>query len=100
MEEYEGYKREEAKEAYAKKLDVADFIQIKFQEGPIKEVGVNGAQVDDVLTTCLEKLQGFNAKFACTENTYAIQHLQETLFWLRARRENREKRGVEGFNRL
>lgn len=108
MEEYEGYKREEKNEkAYAmkdaaeKKMDSMDYAQhIKFQDGPIKEAGVNGAQVDDVLGVCLEKLQGFNANFACAENTYAIQHLQETLFWLRARRENREKRGVEGFNRL
>jgi hypothetical protein len=114
MEEYEGYKREEKeptikkgyepserKDAAERKMVPMDYAQqIIFQEGPLKEVGVNGAQVDDVLAVCLEKLQGFNTNFACTENTYAIQHLKETLFWLRERRENREKRGVEGFNRL
>jgi hypothetical protein len=76
------------------------FMPIKFQDGPINEVGVNGVQVDDVLFKCLEKLQGFNGNFPCTENTNAIQHLQETLFWLRQRRENRVARGVEGFNKL
>jgi hypothetical protein len=105
MEEYEGKSFEpqvkKGYEASERKMDSTDYAQqTKFQEGPVKEVGVNGAQVDDVLAVCLEKIKGFNANFACTENTYAIQHIQEALFWLRERKENREKRGVEGFNRL
>jgi hypothetical protein len=100
MEEYEGHRIAEEKE-YKRKMESMDYAQeIKFQEGPIKEVGVNGAQVDDVLTVCLGKIKEFNINFSCAENAYAIQHLQETLFWLRERRENRVKRGVEGFSRL
>lgn len=69
------------------------------QRGPVAEVGVNGCQVDDILTFCLGTLQTFNKKFPCRENSIAITKLQEALMWLGERRRDRADRGVEGYDK-
>lgn len=70
---------------------------IVFQDGPIKEVGVNGCQVDDVIAIAIERLTQLQTEdFDCRENALAITKLQEALHWLEHRTSNREKRGVEG----
>jgi len=66
------------------------------QRGPIKDVGVNGCQVDDVITFALGTLQALNKKFPCRENSLAITKLEEALHWLDARKQDREERKVEG----
>ena len=66
------------------------------QRGPIKEVGVNGCQIDDILTFALGTLQTFNKKFPCRENSVAITHLETCLLWLDKRKRDREARKVEG----
>jgi len=71
-------------------------LSFTLQNGPIKEVGVNGCQIDTVIETVKVVLEGLNAKFPCQENAYAITKLDEALHWLNARKVNREKRGVEG----
>jgi hypothetical protein len=74
---------------------------VALQQGPVKELGVNGAQIDDVLTVCLEFLRGANTYFPCRENSLAITKLEECLMWLDARTKDREHRGIEGrYSRL
>lgn len=66
------------------------------QRGPIKDYGVNGCQVDDMITFALGTLQTFQKKFPCRENALAITKLEESLHWLDARQRDREARRVEG----
>lgn len=70
---------------------------IHFQEGPIKECGVNGVCNEDLINMVLCRLQHFQeSEFKCRENALAITKLEEALLWLRARTMAREARGVEG----
>jgi len=70
---------------------------IHFQEGPIKECGVNGVCNEDLINMVICRLEGFqNSEFACRENALAITKLEEALLWLRKRTMARESRGVEG----
>jgi len=71
-------------------------IEIKLQSGPIKEVGVNGVQIDDVLELVRNIIEGFNIQYPCRENSIVITKLDEALLWLLKRKMDREKRGVEG----
>ena len=72
------------------------FIDVKFQNGPIKEHGVNGCQVDEVLQLCVEKLQEFNRRLPCRETSLAITKVEEALHWLDHRTRRRLAEGVEG----
>lgn len=70
---------------------------IDFQEGPIKECGVNGVCNEDLINMVIIRLVCFqNSKFKCKENDMAITKLEEALLWLRKRTMSRESRGVEG----
>lgn len=71
-------------------------LSFTIQNGPIKEVGVNGCQVDTVIEAAKAMLDGLNKVFPCRENACAITKLDEALHWLEARKRNREARGVEG----
>lgn len=73
--------------------------KIHFQEGPIKECGVNGVANEDLLVMVVRRLQGFQeSEYKCRENAMAITKLEEALLWLRKRTMGRENRGVEGTN--
>jgi hypothetical protein len=73
------------------------YVVIKFQEGTVEEVGVNGVQIEDIIDILVERLQGFqNGGFPCRENALAITHLQEAQNWLYRRTMERKKQGVEG----
>ncbi len=74
-------------------------LSFTIQNGPIKEVGVNGCQVDTVIETAKVILEGLNKKFPCRENSVAITKLDEALQWLAWRKRDREKRLVEGLNK-
>lgn len=74
-----------------------NLCNIHFQEGPIKECGVNGVCNEDLINMVLCRLQHFQeSEFRCRENALAITKLEEALLWLRARTMAREARGVEG----
>ena len=74
---------------------------VDFQEGPIKEVGVNGANNEDLILMVLSRLQSFQqTNFACRENEMAITKLEEALMWLRKRTQDREARNVEGTSKI
>jgi len=75
----------------------AVLTKIIFQDGAIKECGVNGVQNEDLIGCVLTRLQAFqNGDFKCRENALAITKLEEGLLWLRSRTNGREQRGVEG----
>ena len=75
------------------------FFKIKFQLGPVKEFGVNGCQMEDVLAGLIQRLEGFQrGPFNCRDNALAITKLQEAVFWLEHRTQDRRRRGVEGKN--
>ena len=71
--------------------------EVNFQEGPIKEAGVNGIMGEDLIAMIICRLDHFQeTDFACYENDMAIVKLEEALLWLRKRTMGREQRGVEG----
>jgi len=75
----------------------AIFGQVFFQEGPIKENGVNGVMNEDLIAIVIDRMQGFQSgDFKCRENALALTKLEEALMWLRKRTNDREDRGVEG----
>ena len=73
-------------------------IEIQLQSKPIKEVGVNGVQIDDVIEMTKNIIESFNSRFPCRENSIVITKLDEAILWLMKRKQDREKRGVEGLN--
>ncbi len=74
-------------------------ISFKIQDGPIKENGVNGCQVDTMLATVKTIVEGLNKNYPCKENEKAIEKLTEALMWMEERKRDRVARGVEGFNK-
>ena len=77
--------------------DGTTFAEIKFQTGPVKEAGVNGCFIPDLLLIALTRLQEFQqTPYACRENACAITKIEEAVMWLRKRTLDRQARGVEG----
>ncbi len=71
--------------------------RILFQNGPIKEAGVNGVMNEDLIAIVIDRLEGFQAgDYACDENAAACADLRQALANLRARTDARKARGVEG----
>lgn len=79
--------------------DFTTFGLANFQNGPIKENGVNGCQNEDLIAIVIDRLQGFqDGDYRCRENALAITKLEEALMWLQKRTADRKARGVEGLN--
>jgi len=78
-------------------VDSAILAEVHFQEGPIKEAGVNGVCNEDLIAMVICRLEHFQrSEFSCRDNAMAITKLEEALLWLRKRTIGRENRGVEG----
>jgi len=71
-------------------------ISFTLQNGPIKEVGVNGCQVDTLIHAAKLILEGLNAKFPSEYNEMAINKLDMAIRHLEQRTKDREARNVEG----
>lgn len=71
-------------------------LSFTLQDGPIKENGVNGCQVDTIIEAAKIIVEGLNKKFPCRENAMVITKLDEALMWSEKRKSDRIKRGVEG----
>jgi hypothetical protein len=80
-------------------VEIGPSVTFTIQDGPIKEVGVNGCQIDDVIRWAKEKIEGFNKNYPCRENSLVITKLDEALLWLYERKREREARNVEGYNK-
>ena len=75
------------------------YIDIKFQAGPIREVGVNGCSIEDVIDVLVVRLAGFQrGPFKCEENEAALFSLREAKARLMLRTARRSDQGVEGTN--
>lgn len=72
---------------------------INFQNGPIKEFGVNGLTQEALLAIVIDRLRSFQSgPFSCRENAIALTHCEDALMWLQRRTRARIARGVEGTN--
>jgi hypothetical protein len=72
-------------------------IFIRFQNGPINEVGVNGITHEVLLAVIVDRLEAFQkGPYACRENAIALTKIQEAQHWLHHRTLARMQRGVEG----
>ena len=70
---------------------------INFQNGPIKERGVNGISHESLLAILIDRLNGFQGgEHACEENRIALGHMEKALYALKQRTAGRIGRGVEG----
>lgn len=71
--------------------------EIRFQDGPIAEVGTNGITHEALLAILIDRLEGFQSgPYACTENSAALIALKSAQGHLKSRTEKRLARGVEG----
>lgn len=74
---------------------------VNFQNGAIKENGVNGCCNEDLLAIVIDRLQGFQSgDFKCRENAIALTHIETALIWLNKRTADRSSRGVEGTSNI
>lgn len=71
-------------------------LSFTIQNGPIKENGVNGCQIDTLIHAARIILVGLNNQFPSVYNRVAIRSLEEAIESLEARTKDREKRSVEG----
>lgn len=77
--------------------NILDASAIRFQNGALKEVGVNGITHEALIAIILDRMRSFQeGPYACRENALAITKLEEALMWLHKRTQGREARGVEG----
>jgi len=74
-------------------------ITFKIQNGPIKENGVNGCQVDQLISAAKLVIEGLDKNFPSFDNQCAIHSLSAAKLALENRKREREARGVEGFNK-
>ncbi len=76
---------------------ITPICEVHFQEGPIKEFGVNGVCNEDLIAMVICRLEHFQrSEYSSRDNAMAITKLEEALLWLRKRTIGRENRGVEG----
>lgn len=82
-------------------VDRAIFAKVYFQNGPVKEAGVNGCHQEDLIAIVIDRLQHFQAgDYACEENAVAQRKLEEALLSLKRRTDKRVTRGVEGTSQV
>ena len=97
--EYEVVAVKKERLPYDKEETFPVYAKVSFQNGPIKEAGVNGCHHEDLLNIVLHRLQSFQSgDFRCRENAIAITKLEEAAMWLNKRTQKRVDKGVEGTN--
>lgn len=73
--------------------------EIKFQNGPVKEFGLNGISQEALLAIVIDRLRSFQAgPYACHDNAVALDHCEWAMKFLQKRTRERMARGVEGTN--
>ena len=76
-----------------------NMVSFKFQQGLVKENGVNGCQVDTLIRAAELIISKLNKNFPCAENEECLSHLSQALNALESRKKDRTKRGVEGLSK-
>lgn len=80
---------------------IEPICEVHFQEGPIKENGVNGVCNEDLIAMIICRLENFQkSEYSSRDNAMAITKLEEAMLWLRKRTIGRENRGVEGTHKI
>jgi len=96
------------KEFFEKEIRGNDYIVVNhednviaftLQNGPISENGVNGCQIDTILTTVGFIISELNNKFPCSYNERAMECIHGAINNLKDRKADRERRKVEGLNK-
>ena len=67
----------------------ANTIAFKLQKGPIKEVGVNGCQVDTLIETARLIIDGLNKKYPSFYNAMTLEYLEMAIKYLDKRTKDR-----------
>lgn len=76
---------------------ILDTDIVLFQNGPIKEFGVNGVTGEALTAIQIDRMRAFQAgPFACTDNAEALAHYEAAMECLQRRTKARIARGVEG----
>lgn len=74
---------------------------LNFQDGPIKEAGINGVMDENLIAIVIDRLRGFQSgAYSSRYNAIALTKLEESLMWLQQRTRDREARGVEGTHKV
>ena len=81
------------------KVEEGKKITFNIQDGPIREVGSNGCQIETLGMVWLEILKGLNKNYPCRENSLTITKIEEALMWQEARTKDKTNRKVEGYNK-
>lgn len=76
------------------------FSNIHFQNGPVKENGVNGLTSEALLAILIHRTKILNDNFPCDENKRAITYMENALALFEQRTKDRLNRGVEGQNKI
>lgn len=72
-------------------------FEIRFQNGPIAEAGVNGLTHEALLAVLEDRLVGFQSgPYATADNAEALSHIRGAMECLHRRTKERIARGVEG----
>ena len=74
-------------------------LSFTIQNGPIKEAGKNGCQVEDIIAVTKKIIEKLNEKYPCRENSMIITKLDEAIMWSKKRTEDRKTREVEGLSK-
>lgn len=78
-------------------VSLSNVCFIGFQNGPIKEAGVNGVTQEALMAIVIDRLRSFQAgPYSCKENSVALTHIETAMLWLQKRTRDRQARGVEG----
>ena len=86
-------------ETYKNKGHYQAVTRTRFQNGPIREFGVNGTTNEAELTKVRHRLECFQeGPFPCDENAEALEHINKAIAVLKKRTDGRKARGVEGTN--
>ena len=76
---------------------IHDHLFVRFQNGPIKEFGVNGVTNEALLAIVMDRLKSFQSgTYACEDNAAALLYCKRALDHLQVRTKARIARGVEG----
>lgn len=78
--------------------DGSNMISFKIQDGPIKEVGVNGCQVLSMIKCARIIIAGLSENFPCKENQTTLDHLDLAIGAQEERTARREREGSEGYS--
>lgn len=82
---------------YAVSCATGNGVDIRFQNGRIAEVGINGLTHKALLAIIADRLRAFQAgPYVCRENALALTKIEEAMHWLHHRTRARMARGVEG----